>query len=230
MSAWRAAAAAALLALLSCGGESPPRPNIFLISVESLRADHVGCYGYERATTPNLDRLAREATVYRQAFAPTSWTLTSHATLFTGLYPSAHGVIEPRHKLNDSYYTLAEALAESGYQCAGFASGPFLRAPYNLHQGFETWEDGPAAPNQESAHADITNPRMEELLTAFLEEERDPDRPFFLFAYLWDVHYDFLPPPPFDTLFVPEDARRIDASGFETNPLIHPEMDPAALR
>ncbi|MBN1824620.1 MAG: sulfatase [Candidatus Eisenbacteria bacterium] len=225
-----AAAIAAALALLSCGGEPPPRPNILLVSIESLRADHVGCYGYGRPTTPNVDRLAREGTVYRHAFSQTSWTLTSHATLFTGLYPTAHGVIEPRHRLGDSYRTLAETLAERGYQCAGFASGPFLRTPYNLHQGFEIWDDSPAAPDQESAHADITNPRMEGLLTSFLEEDRDPNRPFFLFAYLWDVHYDFLPPPPFDTLFVPEDAEPIDATSFETNPLIHPAMDSAALR
>ncbi|MFH1680320.1 MAG: sulfatase [Candidatus Eisenbacteria bacterium] len=216
---------------LSCSMPSPERekPNIFLITIESLRADHVGCYGYAKPTTPNIDRLAAEGTRCTGAYAVTSWTLTSHATLFTGLYPSAHRVVAPRDALAESHLTLAEALRDSGYQCAGFVSGPFLTTPYNLHQGFEIYDQSPSSITQDAAHSDVTNPEMEEDLVRFLEEQKDADRPFFLFAYFWDVHYDFLPPAPYDTLFVPEGARPFDVGDFEGNPRIHPNMDPVDL-
>lgn len=223
-----AAALAVALALLGLGCGAPgggPRPNIVLITVESLRADHVGAYGYERATTPHIDRLASEGALYRDAHAVTSWTLTSHATLFTGLYPSAHRVLEPRDRLADSYVTLAEVLRDAGYGTAGFVSGPFLRTPHNLNQGFDVYDDSPSAVTQATAHTDATNPAMERLVTGYLREGRPADRPFFLFAYFWDPHYDFIPPPPYDTMFVAPGAPPFDATGFESNPRIQPNMD-----
>lgn len=227
-----AAAVIAALALFAarCGErEEGPKPNVLLVTIESLRPDHVGAYGYDRETTPNLDRLAAEGTLFRDAHAVTSWTLTSHATLFTGLYPSAHRVIEPRHRLGGSYVTLAEIFRDAGYETAGFVSGPFLRTPHRLDRGFEIYDDSPSAATQEGAHEDVTNPEMERLLTAYLEEGRDAGRPFFLFAYLWDPHYDFLPPSPYDTMFTAPGALPFDATGFERNPRIHPNMDPSDL-
>ncbi|MFH1276797.1 MAG: sulfatase [Candidatus Eisenbacteria bacterium] len=231
----RGSAAVGIAALFfitaGCGGlEEGPRPNVFLVTVESLRADHVGAYGYAPETTPNLDRLAREGTLFRDAHAVTSWTLSSHATLFTGLYPSAHRVIEPRHRLADSYVTLAELFRDAGYETAGFVSGPFLRTPHRLSQGFEIYDDSPSAATQEGAHEDVTNPEMERLLTAYFREGPGRERPFFLFAYLWDPHYDFIPPPPYDTMFTAPGAVPFDATGFERNPRIHPNMDPADLK
>jgi arylsulfatase A-like enzyme len=225
------AGALVLVIGLACSGTSPERerPNLFLVTIESLRTDHVGCYGYDRATTPGLDRLATEGTRYSRASAPTSWTLTSHATLLTGLYPSAHRVIEPRHRLAESYATLAETLQEAGYQCAGIVSGPFLRSAYGLQQGFEIFDDSPSSVTQEDAHGDITNPEMEARILRFLLEERDPSRPFFLFAYFWDVHYDYLPPPPYDTLFVPESAPSFDLRDYGSNPRVRPDMRPEEL-
>jgi arylsulfatase A-like enzyme len=197
---------------------------VLLVSIESLRADHVGCYGYRRPTTPSIDRLAAEGTRYAAAYSVTSWTLAAHASLFTGLYPSAHRVIEPRHRLAESYVTLAETLGGAGYQCAAFVSGPFLRRPFRLDQGFEIYDEEASSPTQEEAHADVTNPEMEEKLLRFLRERRDPSRPFFLFAYFWDPHFDFLPPPPYDTLFAPDGARPFDLTGFLENPRIREGM------
>ncbi|RPJ44163.1 MAG: hypothetical protein EHM19_07205, partial [Candidatus Latescibacterota bacterium] len=138
-------------------------------------------------------------------------------------------MIEPRDRLGESYATIAEDFAAAGYQCAGFVSGPFLRTPHRLQQGFELWDQEPSAATQEDAHADITNPEMEERILRFLREGRDPSRPLFLFAYLWDVHYDYLPPPPYDTMFVPEGARPFDVTDFASNPRIRPGIDPAEL-
>ncbi|NNE09811.1 MAG: sulfatase [Gemmatimonadetes bacterium] len=217
------------LALLGCSREPAPRPNIFLITIESLRTDRVGAYGMKAPTTPGLDRIAKESTVYESAYSVTSWTLSSHATLMTGLYPTAHQVIEPRHRLKDSYETLAERLQDAGYQTAGAISGPFLRSPHNLNQGFELWDDSPAAVTQADAHSDITNPGLEESLVRFLRDERDGDRPFFLFAYVWDPHYDFLPPAPYDTMFVPPGAEPFDITNFEHNTAIDRGMPGSRL-
>ena len=212
-----------------------PRPNLVLITLESLRTDHVGAYGGhsrghpELPITPHLDAFAAGAIRFDDAHAVSSWTLTSHASLFTGLYPSAHRAVHPLDRLSDSYPTLAEMLAAAGYQTAGVVSGPYLRRAHNLSQGFELWEDGIASLTSRLAHADVTSPAMEKALHRFIETQRDPARPFFLFAYFWDPHYDYLPPPPYDSQFVGPDAQRIDLSRYETNPAIEPGMAPAQL-
>ena len=82
----------AALVLAGCGAEAPVgRPNVFLVSIDTLRSDHLGCYGYERDTSPRLDRLAREGARIEQMISSTSWTLPAHAALFTGLADSVHG-------------------------------------------------------------------------------------------------------------------------------------------
>ncbi|HEX5811393.1 MAG TPA: sulfatase, partial [Pseudonocardia sp.] len=209
------------LAVAACGSRPGP-PNVVVVTVESLRTDHVGAYGGHSPpkpdvpVTPNLDAFAREAVVYDDAQAVTSWTLTSHASLFTGLYPTAHQTIRPRDRLDDSYVTFAEVLRDRGYQTAGIASGPYLRRAHNLNQGFELYDDDVAALSVADSHADVTNPRVEAALERFLGEQRDPKRPFLLFVYLWDPHYDYLPPPPYDRMFVGPECEPFDVHDYET--------------
>jgi arylsulfatase A-like enzyme len=230
---WLAGCAAG--AALGCNPAAAPPPNLVLITLESLRTDHVGAWGGrsptrpERPITPSLDAFAAGAVRFEDAHAVSSWTLTAHASLFTGLYPSAHRAVRPLDRLADSYPTLAEALAAAGYQTAGVVSGPYLRRAHNLSQGFELWDDGISSLTDTLAHDDVTNPGMLESLTRFLESERDPGRPFLLFAYFWDPHYDYLPPPPWDGEFVPPGAERMNLTRFETNPAIYPGMPPAQL-
>lgn len=209
----RAEPAAENYATAAKGGRAPSAapgtpPNVVWLSIESLRADHVGCYGYERDTTPELDALAKEATVFTRADAVTSWTLTSHASMFTGLYPAAHGVIRPKDRLANDHLTIAEVLRDAGYQTAAVVSGPYLASPYNLQQGF-IYVDESAIQHMSGASADVTNPDLEKALFTYLREKRDVDRPFLLFAYYWDTHSEFIPPPPFDTQFVPPGAKEI---------------------
>lgn len=222
---------------LGCGAASVPpgAPDIVILTLESLRTDHVGAYGGrspgrpEVPITPEIDAFATRATVYEDAHSVTSWTLASHASLFTGLYPAGHRTDGPRDRLADSLPTLAEVLAQRGYQTAGVVSGPYLRRTHNLSQGFEHWDDSSASITNKLAHDDVTNPRMQEGLQRFLEQERDPERPFLLFGYFWDPHHDFLPPPPYDRMFVGEGASPIDLRGFDTNAAIHPGMPPEQL-
>ena len=115
-------------------------PDIILISIDSLRPDHLGCYGYGRPTSPTIDALAQEGVRCASAVSTTSWTLPAHAALFTGLYDSAHGAVDNGTKLVDSHVTLAEVLQDAGYQTAGFYGGPYLHPMFGLGQGFETYE------------------------------------------------------------------------------------------
>jgi arylsulfatase A-like enzyme len=229
----RGACAALLLAgcLASCGSSEPEGPpNIVLITLESLRTDHLEVLGGARSTAPYLEALGGEAVVYEDAHAVTSWTLASHASIFTGLYPTAHRTTGPKSRLNDSYTTLAEILSENGYQSAGVASGPYLTTAYNLHQGFELYDDSPAEAVDLDAHADVTNPQMESLLEEFLNRQRDPTRPFFLFAYYWDPHYDYIPPPPYDEMFVDDECEAVDVTEYEATNRVHARIRPGQLR
>jgi arylsulfatase A-like enzyme len=227
------AGAALLLAgcFASCGPSEPDGPpNIVLITLESLRIDHLEVLGGTRPTAPHLDALGHEAVVYEDAHAVTSWTLASHASIFTGLYPTAHRTTGPKSRLDDSYTTLAEILSENGYQSAGVVSGPYLRAAHNLHQGFELYDDSPAEAVDLDAHADVTNPQMESLLEEFLNRQRDPTRPFFLFAYYWDPHYDYIPPPPYDEMFVDDECETVEVTEYEVTNQVHAGIRPGQLR
>ena len=115
---------------------SPAPPNVVLITIESLRPDYIASFEGERVTSPNLDALAAEAMVYTDAHSVTSWTLAAHASLFTGLYPTAHQATGPLSKLDDSYTTIAEILSAQGYATAGVVSHVLLDRRHRFDQGF----------------------------------------------------------------------------------------------
>ncbi len=200
-----AAAGTAALLALGCGGASeraPERQNLLLISIDTLRADHLGCYGYERDTSPNLDRLAREGVVFEHAYSTAAWTLPSHASLFTGLYPSEHGVVSTRHRLPDAQTLLPEVLAGLGYRSAGIVSTvPYLRRAYGFRQGWENYDDRSLYTKTRqwqklSLSAELYKGTLQQL-------DRLGKGPFFLFVHDYDVHSRYLPPPPFDRRFGP---------------------------
>ncbi len=230
-----------LLTLLAgCGiwGEPPPT-SLLLISVDTLRPDHLGCYDYHRDTSPNIDAFAADGVLFEQAVSSTSWTLPAHAAMFTGLSDSVHGCTDTDRSLAQAHRTLAERLAEAGYQTAGFYSGPYLHAVFGLDQGFERWVDCTSYPelNDQKAehegtvdgrevwkasHADVTNPTVLREVRGWMEE--DPQEPFFAFVHLWDTHYDFLPPSPWDTMFDPDYDGEVTGEGFMFDPRIRPGM------
>ena len=102
--------------------------GIILISLDNLRADHLGCYGYYRNTSPRIDAFARENIVFENAVVQSPWTLPSHMSIMTSLYPSFHGVRQYPNVLNEKHVTLAELLREEGYQTAAFTDGGFIAA------------------------------------------------------------------------------------------------------
>jgi arylsulfatase A-like enzyme len=119
------------------------RPNILLIVMDTVRADHLSLYGYYLNTTPYLKKMALESTVFNNAFAAAPWTLPSHASIFTGLYPSQHKTNAEHFWLDDTYRTVAEVLHDNGYQTVSFSNNDYVTSYHNMVQGFErSWYKG----------------------------------------------------------------------------------------
>lgn len=170
------------------GGAVEPmveRPHVVLISLDTVRADHLGCYGYARPTSPNIDRFAEHSVRYERSIATAPWTLPSHASMFTGLYPHEHGArsfkVSDRHRNNArplprSHTRLAEVLQGLGYRTAAFvANNVYLTKRWNLHQGFDEYlVERQRAPGVNRA-------------TLRWLASRD-EQPFFLFVNYMDAH------------------------------------------
>ncbi|MCK6446800.1 MAG: sulfatase [Planctomycetes bacterium] len=224
------------------GAAAGVKPSILFVSIDSLRADHVHCYGYPKETSPTLDALAAGGVRFQTAVSTTSWTLPAHAAMFTGLYDSAHGVIDNGLALSEEHVTLAEALKAAGYRTAGFFGGPYLHPIYGLSQGFDVYASCmttiPADIDAmelrrevtkavSPSHADVTSPRTLESITKWAAEPGDG--PFFAFVHLWDVHYDYIPPPEYWKRFDPDYTGSLDPRDYMGNPAIRPDMDPRDL-
>jgi len=198
------------LTALACSSE--PRPNVLLVSIDTLRADRTSVGRYERDTTPTLRSLANAGVKVRTAYAPSATTAPSHASLFTGLYSRAHGVVKNGVVLRDLQPTLAEQLRAAGYQTAGFASSFVLHEKFGFGRGFEDyvddfdaktstmdpehWEGSDVAGAFDRRASDTT-----ELAIRWLAQ-RDDERPFFLFVHYFDPHSPYSSPAPFFARFV----------------------------
>jgi arylsulfatase A-like enzyme len=176
-----------LILHFSCGG--PQRPNILIITVDTLRADYLGTYGDSTARTPNIDALARNATVFERAAAPMPLTRPSHFSLLTAKYPREHGVVNNAMSLPDEATTITEILQEKGYDTAAFLSVRLLDDSSGAAQGFSTY-DTPAEGDERSAEDTISH------VLRWLEE-RENQRPFFLWVHLFDPHIPYAPPHEF---------------------------------
>jgi arylsulfatase A-like enzyme len=220
------------IALAACGAPDRP-PSIVLISIDSLRADRLGTYGAERNTSPAIDALAKEGALFEATLAPSPWTLASHVTLFTGMPISTHRVSAPDKKLDAARQPLALHLTELGYKTAAFVSAPFLDRAYGLDRGFETYvnfqgTDAAAFPPTRAAHKQSHRDRSANTVVdaaiAWMNNDAMGPEPWFLFVHVWDVHYDYDPPPPYDSIFDPDYAGHLDASHLNHNNAVHAEM------
>lgn len=176
---------------------APARPSCLLITMDTTRADRLGSYGYAKAQTPNLDRLAKNGCRFERAFAQVPYTLPSHASLFTGRYPPEHGIhVNSTSGLPADLPTLATAFAEHGYRTGAFVSAAVLESSYGLSRGFDVYDDdlGPSAVPGVIALARIGE-RAAESALAWLESE--PDRPFFCWVHFYDPHASYDPPSPY---------------------------------
>ncbi|MBN1586130.1 MAG: sulfatase [Candidatus Omnitrophica bacterium] len=202
-------------------------PNLILISIDSLRADHLGCYHYGKPTSPNIDRLAKQGILFTDCTASSSWTLPSHVSMMTGMYPSSHGVINPNFKLRDEADTLAEQLKSNGYSTAAFVSGPLVTSTFGFDQGFDIFEESNSSTLEEKGAGDITSPGLTQAIISWLKKPgKDP---FFLFLHFWDVHYDYIPPDPYAGLFDRDYTGTFDGRDYVHTDILGPPVDANAL-
>ncbi len=195
-------ALAAFLALGAVGLAGCGRrvaPNVLLITLDTTRADHIGCYGYGLARTPEIDRLAAEGVRCADAVTAAPITLPSHTTIMTGLYPPAHGVRDNgTFALGDDAVTLAERLKRAGYRTQAIVSALVLNRRYNLGQGFDGYDDDLWSERQpkmfliRSRPGPKTAARAAQWLGSWSEEK--PRHPFFLWMHLFDAHQPYTAP------------------------------------
>jgi len=182
-----------VLALLSACSPAPERPrSAVLVTIDTTSPSALGCYGQAAPVTPHLDRLARESLVYDDARTVAPLTLPSHASMLTGLYPLRHTVHDNgRNPLPAAAETLAERAGERGFQTAAFVAAVVLAEPFGLAQGFDTYvaPEGSRAPGGRS---ELRGGEITERALAWLEE-RDPERPFFLWVHYFDPHAQYRP-------------------------------------
>ena len=180
--------------------------NILLISLDTVRFDALGYAGKADAETPNIDALARNGSAFMQAISTNSLTTPAHCSLFTGRYPTAHGVHNiGLYALSQKEKTLAEFLKEHGYQTAAFVSAFPVSHRFGLSKGFDIYDDRIAVADQEEEKkmrmADIFAERsateVTGLATEWMKEKMPADKPFFLFLHYFDPHFPYDPPPEF---------------------------------
>jgi arylsulfatase len=210
-----------------------------LISIDSLRADHLSCYGYRSATRPEIPtspaidaQLAAEGVLFEQAVSTTSWTVPAHKSLLTGLPDELHGgrTLGPLHA---SRPLVSEAFQKAGWRTAGFFSGPNLHPWYGFGRGFERYVDCSNAPVeggeqvfelaspeelarmhdvQRASHQGVTGPKIVAAFDEWFGGLEQGER-FFAFVHMWDVHFDYAAPPE-DDVFFPEYDGWLDGSNY----------------
>ncbi|HEY3176872.1 MAG TPA: sulfatase [Candidatus Polarisedimenticolia bacterium] len=199
---------AACLALSSaggCGGRGPVSPNVLLVVVSGVRADHVSAYGYKKPTTPSLDALAKEGTLFENAITPAPWGPSAQASMATGLYMAEHGVTFDHPALEASFETLAEKLKKAGFSTLAVSTDPAVGPDTGFGQGFDSFtgigpEDEPS-PDDGAASA-------ESALVHWLESRADQARetPFFATVLLTNSRLPFNPPGEYRDRFLDRPA------------------------
>jgi len=181
-----------------CESRPPARTSLIVVTVDTLRADHLGCYGYFRDTSPNLDRFAADAVLFESVFAPMATTLPTHVSLLTGLFPLEHQVVANLSVTGKPFAwkpgmrTIAQLAQERSFTTAAFVSAAPLKRHSGLAEGFDVY-DQPLESERPAA-------RTLEAATRWLE--RTPERPLFLWVHFYDPHRPLTPPPEhavFDT-------------------------------
>jgi arylsulfatase A-like enzyme len=197
-----------LLLLTSCAPQvdrplpagDTQRPDIVLLSIDTLRADHLGLYGHDRDTSPFLDEMASRGTVFDQAWSPAPWTLPAHATMLSAHMPNEHGAIDQEHSISPDVPMLPEALIAAGYRNAAVVTAPFVAARYGFDRGFQHFVDLSDTEGKFEL-SDVAD--AEEVFEEALRwtEGQESGRPAFLFLHVYDVHYPYDPPAPWNEHF-----------------------------
>jgi len=200
------------------------RPNILLVVLDAVRADHLSCYGYERETTPTIDSLAADGVRFEHAFSTSNWTGASHASLFTGYLPSQSGVYGDSQDLPADLPTMAELLSGVGYRTFATSAGAHIRSDRGYDRGFDRFhETFRIRPNRHYAKQFVTNPALRRQTWQTLVRGHDNytkfkfgslrewiasgEDPFFAFVNCKTAHHRYNPPRPYKSMFGPSVER-----------------------
>jgi len=178
------------------GSNAKPAQGVIVIWLDTLRKDHLDVYGYKRPTAPNMSRLAKQGVLFNNCVSQATWTKVASPTLFTGMYPTTHGVLEFSDRLPSSADTLSELFLNAGYATVGYSSNLFTASFSNFHQGFEQMHEDSSLPNPDSSKT--TREYMDRLLP-WLDKHRDV--PYFVFLHAYDAHDPFEPYAPYNALW-----------------------------
>ncbi len=192
------------------------RPNVLFILIDALRADHLGCYGYQLPVSPFIDSIARQNIMFSQTIAQASYTTASTPSFFTSMYPSVTLVYNRDVILNEKFITLAETLKNYGYITAAFAPNPSLKSRFNFGQGFDLYDDKiigfwEEVPYKKFETAKKINARALRWL------KKQLDTPYFLYLHYRDVHGPYVPPPEYKKLFYEQggEIRKLTEKDYE---------------
>ncbi|MBD3278337.1 MAG: sulfatase-like hydrolase/transferase [Candidatus Aegiribacteria sp.] len=211
-----------ILLVISCGGnpvEETGGLNVLIVIIDTLRADHLGCYGYHRDVTPTLDSLAAVGAVWTEAQSQSSWTLPSTATILTGLTPREHGAGRSQGRflgLSPEIPTLQLTLHGMGYRTIGIFNVVFLSEDFGFHRGFDHFDCRGVTGSRGCR-------RAEETVDDFLEELEtlEEDENFMAVVHFYDPHIPYDPPSPFDTLYAGSHENLLRTADRQTG-IIHP--------
>lgn len=203
-------------------------PNVILILIDAARADHFGCYGYPKNTTPFIDRIARESVLYVNAISPAGWTLPAHASMFTGTYPSKHGAHNENLYLYNKLPTLAEILSEIGYQTVGFCRTDWVSESTGLTRGFKEFYHLHYNKLKHKMMRLINNSRIRgsdkwsyeinKRVKRWIKHNYSKSSPFFLFIHYSELHLPYRIPKPYNKMFLSisyREAKRINQNPKE---------------
>ena len=196
--------------LICCRGSGPSaaqssiarslRPfNLVVVTIDTLRPDHLQCYGYQKVETPTIDSVASRGVLFENAVTQTPLTPPSHASIFTGLYPTVHGVRNTGgFVLQTSSLTLATILQREGWNTAAFVSSAVLKRAFGFNQGFSFYDDQMPRPENSRDFLDDPERRAGDTVDHALRWlDTQPDKPYFLWVHLYDPHMPYRPPSPF---------------------------------
>ncbi|MBA7658423.1 hypothetical protein ES703_66374 [subsurface metagenome] len=169
----------------------PDHPNVLLILADTLRADHLSCYGYQRQTSPNIDKFADECVLFEKALSNSPWTKTTVGSIMTSFYPHEHGAFKWADNLSNANLTLTEIFRNKNYRTFSAQANPIITSLYGFHQGFQVYKE-------------MTKDLAENLTDEFVAWlEKNKRRPFFAYLHFMDTHYPYK---------IPEDSKRTFAS------------------
>jgi arylsulfatase A-like enzyme len=171
--------------------EIQSKPNVVLITIDTLRADHLGCYGYKQSTSPNLDRFAKEGVLFQNAYSAVPITLPSHATMLTGLYPERHGIRDNAYFPLPKSEMVPQTLKKQGYSTYAVVSAAPLASGFGLNRGFDIYHD--EFPGAERKADETTNIAIKQI--------QDAKAPYFLWVHYFDPHSEYEPPQAYRNKF-----------------------------